>query len=99
MNDVNLNIRVNSKLKSDSEKLFRNLGLNMSSAINIFLTKCVKTSSIPFTIEDETPSKKLRHALEEANYMEKYPDLFKGYNSVDELFQVLEETSKYGDEE
>lgn len=97
MNDVNLNIRVNSKLKSDSEKLFKNLGLNMSSAINIFLTKCVKTSSIPFVIEEESPSKKLKRALEEANFIEEHPELFKGYNNVDELFQVLEEESKYGD--
>ncbi len=97
MNNVNLNIRVNSKLKKDSDKLFKDLGLNMSVAINMFLTKCVKTSSIPFAIEDETPSRKLIRALKEADYMEKHPDEFKGYNNIDELFEVLESDSKYGD--
>ena len=95
MNDVNLNVRVNSKLKADSDKLFKNLGLNMSTAINIFLTKCVKTSSIPFIIDDEKPSEKLKHALDEANYIEKYPDKYKGYNNVDELFEALEEDHEY----
>ena len=95
MNDVNLNVRINSKLKEDSDKLFKELGLNMSSAINIFLTKCVNTSSIPFAIEIEKPNNNLIHALEEADYIEKHPKEFKGYNNVDELFEVLESDSEY----
>lgn len=97
MNDTNLNVRVNSKLKSDSDKLFKRLGLNMSSAINLFLTQCVNTSSIPFAIEDKKPSGKLKRALKEANYIEEHPENYKGYNNIDELFQVLEDDSKYGD--
>ncbi len=97
MNDTNLNIRVNSKLKSDSDKLFKRLGLNMSSAINLFLTQCVNTSSIPFAIEDKKPSRKLNKALKEAKYIEEHPEKYKGYNNMSELFQVLEEDSKYGD--
>ena len=95
MNDVNLNVRVNSKLKSESDQLFKSLGLNMSTAINIFLTKCVKTSSIPFTIEEEKPSNKLMKALEEANYIENHPNEFKGYNNIDELFEVLDSDKEY----
>ena len=95
MNDVNLNVRINSKLKSDSDKLFKSLGLNMSTAINIFLTKCVKTSSIPFAIEENNLSEKLVNALEEADYIEKHPSEFKGYNNVDKLFEVLDSDSEY----
>lgn len=36
------------------------------------------------------PSEKLLHALKEADYIEKHPDDFKGYNNVDELFEELE---------
>ena len=99
MNDVNLNVRVNSKLKSDSDKLFKSLGLNMSTAINIFLTKCVKTSSIPFTIEEDNPSEKLKRALKEAEYIEKHPGKYKGFNNIDELFEVLDSDSKYNDKD
>ena len=94
MNDVNLNVRVNSKLKQESDQLFKSLGLNMSTAINIFLNNNVKTSSIPFIIE-EVPNEKLKKALDEADYIEKHPDKFKGYNNVDELFEVLESDDKY----
>ena len=99
MNDVNLNVRVNSKLKSDSDRLFKSLGLNMSTAINIFLTKCVKTSSIPFAIEEDNPSEKLIRALKEADYIEKHPNEFRGYNNIDELFEVLDSDSEYGNKD
>lgn len=89
-NTTNLNVRVDSTLKQESDMLFKNLGLNMSTAINMFLTKCVKTSSIPFKIEDPKPSKELKKALKEVDYMMKHPEKYKGYNSVEELFEDLD---------
>ena len=89
-NTTNLNVRVDSTLKEESDKLFKNLGLNMSTAINMFLTKCVKTSSIPFRVEEPKPSKELMKALKELNYMEKYPEKYKVYNNIDELFKDLD---------
>ena len=90
MNTVNLNVRVDSNLKKECDILFKDLGLNMSTAINMFLTKCIKTESIPFRIEEPTPTRKLQEALKEADYMIKHPNEFKGYNNVEELFQVLD---------
>ena len=85
-NTTNLNVRVDSMLKH----LFNSLGLNMSTAINMFLTKCVKTSSIPFKIEEPKPSKELKKALKEVNYMMKHPEKYKAYSSVEELFKDLD---------
>lgn len=89
-NTTNLNIRVDSTLKQESDLLFKSLGLNMSTAINMFLTKCVKTSSIPFKIEEPKQSKELQRALKEVDYMMKHPDKYKSYNSVEELFEELD---------
>ena len=89
-NTTNLNVRVDSTLKQESDLLFKNLGLNMSTAINMFLTKCVKTSSIPFKIEEPKPSKELKKALKEVDYMMKHPEKYKVYNNVDELFEDLD---------
>ena len=89
-NTTNLNVRVDSTLKQECDMLFKNLGLNMSTAINMFLTKCVKTSSIPFKIEEPKPSKVLKKALKEVDYMMKYPEKYKAYNSVEELFDDLD---------
>lgn len=89
-NTTNLNIRVDSTLKQESDMLLKDLGLNMSTAINIFLTKCVKTSSIPFKIEEPKPSKEVKKTLKELDYMMKYPEKYKSYNSVEELFEELD---------
>ena len=89
-NTTNLNVRVDMALKQESDTLFKSLGLNMSTAINIFLTKCVKTSSIPFKIEEPKPSKELKKALKEVDYIMKHPEKYKAYNSVEELFEELD---------
>lgn len=36
-NSTNLNIRIDKNIKEMSEKLFEELGLNMTAAINMFL--------------------------------------------------------------
>ena len=87
---TNLNIRVDSALKQECDNLFKNLGLNMSTAINMFLNQCVKTSSIPFKIEEKKPSKELMKALKELDYMTKHPEKYKSYDSLDELFRDLD---------
>ena len=89
-NTANLNVRIDPVLKRESDKLFKDLGLNMSTAINMFLTQCVKTSSIPFTIEEPKPTKKLKKALKEVDYMMKHPDKYKSYNSMDDLLKDLD---------
>lgn len=88
-NTTNLNVRVDATLKKESDMLFKDLGLNMSTAINMFLTKCVKTASIPFTIEEPKPSKELKKAIKEIEYMEKHPEKYKKYHNVDEMFEDI----------
>ena len=48
---TNLNIRVDEDLKKRAEQLFADLGLNMSSAITIFLRSSVDYNGIPFEIK------------------------------------------------
>ena len=88
-NSTNLNIRVDSNLKKDAEDLFNRLGLNMSSAINLFLTQSVREQAIPFEIHEDRPNKKLLKALKEVEKMKKNPEKYKGYTNIDELFDDL----------
>ncbi len=90
-NSTNLNIRVDGMLKQEADMLFKDLGLNMTTAVNMFLTKCVNTSSIPFKISEPKPSKKLKKALKEAEKMEKHPEKYKSYNNIEELMDDLSE--------
>ncbi|HEO7362108.1 TPA: type II toxin-antitoxin system RelB/DinJ family antitoxin, partial [Streptococcus agalactiae] len=45
-------VRVDVQLKDDATKLFQSLGLDMSTAVKMFLIQSVKTQSIPFEIKN-----------------------------------------------
>jgi DNA-damage-inducible protein J len=47
---VNINIRMNEELKKKAEKLFSELGMNMTTAINVFVKQAVYDRGIPFKI-------------------------------------------------
>ena len=86
---TNLNIRIDSTLKKEAEDLFKRLGLNMSSAINVFLTQSVRDQAIPFEIHEDKPNKKLLKALKEAEKIQKNPEKYKSYNNIEELMKDL----------
>jgi DNA-damage-inducible protein J len=49
-------IRIDKDLKDKAEKALESLGLDLPTAIRIFLTKVVATHSIPFELKNEFPS-------------------------------------------
>ena len=49
-NDVRVTIRVDKNLKERAEILFGRLGMNMSTALNVFLRKAVDEEAIPFAV-------------------------------------------------
>ena len=55
---INVNIRMDEDLKKQADYLFNELGLNMSTAVNMFVRQAVRTAGIPFevTIRTAEPS-------------------------------------------
>ncbi|HEO1056476.1 TPA: type II toxin-antitoxin system RelB/DinJ family antitoxin [Streptococcus agalactiae] len=47
-------VRVDDQLKDDATELFQSLGLDMSTAVKMFLIQSVKTQSIPFEIKNQS---------------------------------------------
>lgn len=47
---TSMNLRIDKNLKKDAEDLFETLGINMTTAINIFLRQSVRDQGIPFRI-------------------------------------------------
>jgi len=62
-----ISARIDSKLKSQAENLFEELGLNMSTAITVFLKQSVRLRRIPFEIALDTPNDETLAAMAEAN--------------------------------
>ncbi|MCL2026631.1 MAG: type II toxin-antitoxin system RelB/DinJ family antitoxin [Leptospirales bacterium] len=51
MAQTNLTIRIDEDLKKEAEKLFSKIGLNMSSAVNVFFRQAVGAQAIPFELK------------------------------------------------
>lgn len=64
---TNLNLRLDKELKKQAEELFAGLGINMTTAINIFLRQAVREQGIPFQItakKEDITSKVTMSALQ-----------------------------------
>ena len=53
-NTINVNIRIDADIKRQAEDLLTDMGLNMTTAVNIFLRQVLRTGSIPFEITTRT---------------------------------------------
>ena len=88
-NTSNISIRMDSNLKAAAEELYEELGMNLSTAFNIFVRQSLRERGIPFKITEGTPNKETVSAMLEAERIAKDPNV-KGYRDVDELFADLD---------
>ncbi|MDR0291141.1 MAG: type II toxin-antitoxin system RelB/DinJ family antitoxin [Treponema sp.] len=58
MSASNINIQIDNSVKEEALDVFSSLGLDMTTAINIFLRQAIRLRSIPFVITAE-PEKKI----------------------------------------
>lgn len=86
---TNISIRMDVELKKQAEQLFSELGMNMTTAFNIFLRQAVRQRRIPFDVALETPNPETLAAFEEVERMKKDPTLGKTYTDVDEMMKEL----------
>lgn len=89
MSTTNINVRVDSALKKEAEDLFNDLGLNMSSAITMFLRSAINHDGIPFEIKRPTPNADTKSALAEYEEMRKNPGSYKRYDSFDDVLNEV----------
>ncbi len=71
MANVQTQIRIDKEVKQDATALFKSLGLDMSSAVNIFLRQCLIHGGLPFQVEVPKYNKKTQRAIEEAMLLAK----------------------------
>jgi DNA-damage-inducible protein J len=79
-----INVRIDAKTKNKTQKILREMGLDLSSAIKIFLNKIIITKSIPFeirTVNGFTPEFE-QELLEASRDALTYS---KGYDTPEEL--------------
>lgn len=85
---TNISIRMDSDLKAQADALFTELGMNLSTAFNIFVRQSLREGGIPFDISLNQPNKETVAAMLEAERIAKDPSV-KGYTDLNELFADL----------
>ena len=84
-----INIRIDPKVKKAAAKVFKDLGIDMSSGVNLYLNQVVHEKGIPFkprrTVNGFTPAQEAR-MLRELEYTKKHG---KDYSSLKELLDEL----------
>lgn len=85
---TNISIRMDSELKAEAESLFNELGMNLTTAFNIFVRQSLREGGIPFDVNLRVANKETITAMTEAERIAKDPT-FKGYTDLDELFADL----------
>ena len=65
MATTNLNIRTDKRSKKIRQKKFSELGLNMTTAVNIFLRTAIHEHGIPFGLKLDIPNDITAAAIEE----------------------------------
>ena len=83
-------IRIDADIKKQATDLFKDLGLDMTGADNLFLHQCVLRGGLPFNVELPRYSQRTLDAMDEARRISSDPDV-KGYTNMDDLRKALEE--------
>lgn len=86
---TNLNIRTDKELKKECERIYSELGLTMTSAINLYLKATVRENGIPFPLKLDVPNAATIAAIEEGRRIADDPSV-KGYKSMDDLKAALD---------
>ena len=88
MATVRISVNTDAETKQNAERVFEAIGLNMTTAINVFLKKSIQYKGIPFELCAEIPNDTTLAALKEGDERACDPDR-KGYDSVEELMKAL----------
>lgn len=90
MAKVSTSISIDADVKAQAQALFADFGLDLSTAINIFLRQSIRENCIPFAIQREVPNADTIAAMREADDMVNHPEQYEAFHSMEDLKRALE---------
>ena len=92
MSKVSTNINLDQELKRSAQELFNALGMDLTTAVTVFLKQAVQAQAIPFEIKRETVNSETMAAVGEYYDMLNNPAEYERYSSFAEAMEdVLDE--------
>ena len=89
MATANINIRTDAAIKAQAESIFEAFGLNMSTAINMFLRQTIRNNGIPFELKLDVPNSVTEAAIIEGRKIA-YDSSVAAYSTMEDLRAALE---------
>ena len=86
MAKVSTNVSLDADIKKEAQELFAELGMDLSTAINIFIRQALRQHSIPFEITTDVPNEETIRAIENVR---NGIGLSRSFHSVSELMEDL----------
>lgn len=84
-----INIQIDSETKRKATDILNDLGLSMSTAINIFLRQVIKKDGLPFEVNNNNSNDDLLDAIEEIRDMINNPQNYPSYTNREDLKKAL----------
>ncbi len=85
---TNFSVRMDSDIKKQCESLYSELGMTLTTAINIFLRQSIRVGGLPFEVKLERPNKETIAAMLEAERIAHDPNV-EHYTDVEEALREL----------
>lgn len=89
MAKVSTNISLDAETKAQAQALLSEFGMDLSTAVNIFLRQMIYEHAIPFPISRDLPNAETMEAIKDAEEMAKHPEQYKSYGSANEMMEDL----------
>lgn len=86
MNNTSMTIRTDKEVKRQAQQIFSDLGMDMSTAVNVFLRQTIIHHGLPFALTLETPNSDTIKAMSDA---ENGIDMHGPFDSVEALMEDL----------
>ncbi|HET1820016.1 TPA: type II toxin-antitoxin system RelB/DinJ family antitoxin [Streptococcus pneumoniae] len=85
MSKMSISIRLDSEVKEQAQQVFSNLGMDMTTAINIFLRQAIQYQGLPFDVRlDEN-----RKLLQVLTDLDQNSNMSQSFESVSDLMEDL----------
>lgn len=89
MSKVSTNINLDADLKRACQELFADLGMDLTTAVTIFLKQSLRVQGLPFAVTRDVPNAETVAALEEYSQMKEHPEQYKRYGSFQDAMKTV----------
>ena len=87
MAKVSTNICLDANLKKACQELFSDLGMDLTTAVTIFLKQSLRSQGLPFSVTRDVPNAETLDAFEEFEAIKNDPGEYKRYNSFSDAMK------------